>query len=75
MLITFGIMLIFFIGLIVILQRIKVDDKSFTNYAVGDRSFGARYQAMSFLNTWFQGLCLLLLAVWLRQVALFHFMY
>lgn len=55
MLITFGIMLIFFAGLIVILQRIKVGDKSFTNYAVGDRSFGARYQAMSFLNTWYPG--------------------
>lgn len=55
MLITFGVMLVFFGGLIVILQRMKVDDKSFTNYAVGDRSFGARYQAMSFLNTWYPG--------------------
>lgn len=55
MLVTFGIMLVFFAGLIVILQRIKVNDKSFTNYAVGDRSFGARYQAMSFLNTWYPG--------------------
>ena len=48
-------MLLFFGGLIVILQKIKFDDKSFTNYAVGDRSFGARYQAMSFLNTWYPG--------------------
>jgi solute:Na+ symporter, SSS family len=55
MMITFGIMFLFFAGLIVILQKIKVDDKSFTNYAVGDRSFGARYQAMSFLNTWYPG--------------------
>jgi SSS family solute:Na+ symporter len=55
MIITFGIMLLFFAGLIVILQKIKVDDKSFSNYAVGDRSFGARYQAMSFLNTWYPG--------------------
>lgn len=55
MLITFGIMLAFFASLVVILQRIKIDDKSFTNYAVGDRSFGARYQAMSFLNTWYPG--------------------
>ena len=55
MIITFGIMLIFFAGLIVVLQRIKVDDTSFTNYAVGDRSFGARYQAMSFINTWYPG--------------------
>ncbi|HEY0267640.1 MAG TPA: sodium:solute symporter family protein, partial [Methyloradius sp.] len=55
MMITFGIMLIFFAGLIVILQRIKLDDQSFSNYAVGDRSFGAKYQAMSFLNTWYPG--------------------
>lgn len=55
MLITFGIMLAFFTALIIILQRIRVDDKSFSNYAVGDRSFGARYQAMSFLNTWYPG--------------------
>ncbi|HEY7986720.1 MAG TPA: sodium:solute symporter family protein, partial [Methylophilaceae bacterium] len=55
MMITFVIMLLFFAGLIVILQRIKVGDDSFTDYAVGDRSFGARYQAMSFLNTWYPG--------------------
>lgn len=55
MVITFGIMLLFFMGLVVILQRIKVDVNSFTHYAVGDRSFGARYQAMSFLNTWYPG--------------------
>ena len=48
MIVTFGIMLIFFAVLIGILQRIKLGDKSFSNYAVGDRSFGARYQAMSF---------------------------
>lgn len=55
MVITFGIIFIFFIVLVFILQRIKVDDRSFTNYAVGDRSFSARYQAMSFLNTWYPG--------------------
>lgn len=55
MIVTFGIMLIFFAALISILQRIKLSDKSFSNYAVGDRSFGARYQAMSFLNTWYPG--------------------
>lgn len=55
MIVTFGIMLIFFAALISILQRIKLSDKSFTNYAVGDRSFGAKYQAMSFLNTWYPG--------------------
>lgn len=55
MIITFGIMLVFFAALIVILQRIRLDGSSFSNYAVGDRSFGARYQAMSFLNTWYPG--------------------
>ncbi len=55
MMITFGIIILFFIPLIIILQRIRVDDRSFSNYAVGDRSFGARYQAMSFLNTWYPG--------------------
>lgn len=55
MVITFGIMLFFFAVLIFILQRIKVDDRTFSNYAVGDRSFDAKYQAMSFLNTWYPG--------------------
>ena len=55
MIITLGIMLFFFAMLIVILQRIKVDDRSFSNYAVGDRSFDAKFQAMSFLNTWYPG--------------------
>jgi SSS family solute:Na+ symporter len=55
MIITFGILILFFIPLILILQRIRVDDRTFSNYAVGDRSFGAKYQAMSFLNTWYPG--------------------
>ena len=74
MMITFGIMLLFFVGLIVILQKIKVDDKSFTNYAVGDRSFGARYQSMSSLIRGTQVLCLLRLVVWQQPVGLFHSM-
>jgi len=32
-----------------------VSDKSFTDYAVANRSFGPFYQAMSFLNTWWPG--------------------
>lgn len=55
MIITFGILLVFFVILVVILQRIRYDEHSFSTYAVGDRSFGARYQAMSFLNTWYPG--------------------
>ncbi|OYW06703.1 MAG: hypothetical protein B7X11_00900, partial [Acidobacteria bacterium 37-65-4] len=30
-------------------------DRNFTDYAVGGRSFGPLYQAMSFLNTWYPG--------------------
>jgi len=46
---------LFFLAVIVVLQRAHVSDKSFTDYAVADRSFGAGYQAMSFLNTWWPG--------------------
>ncbi len=55
MLITFGIIFLFFIALIFILQKIKTDDATFSNYAVGDRSFSARYQTMSLLNTCYPG--------------------
>ena len=55
MLITFGCIAIFFAIIIVILQLSGVRDKSFSDYAVGGRSFGANYQAMSFLNTWYPG--------------------
>lgn len=55
MLITFGCIAVFFAVIIVILQLSGVRDCSFTEYAVGGRSFGANYQAMSFLNTWYPG--------------------
>jgi solute:Na+ symporter, SSS family len=55
MAITFGLLLVFFIAVIWILQRTGIRDTSFTDYAVAGRSFGARYQAMSFLNTWYPG--------------------
>ncbi|WP_341961030.1 sodium:solute symporter family protein [Pseudomonas sp. RC10] len=48
-------LLIFFAMIIYVLQRSHVKDKNFTDYAVGGRSFGANYQAMSFLNTWYPG--------------------
>ena len=53
MLIAFGILLLFFAALVVVLQRIRVDDGSFSHYAVGGRSFDARYQAMSILKNWY----------------------
>lgn len=55
MIITFGLVAIFCIAVIVILQRAHIADKSFTDYAVAGRSFGPAYQAMSFLNTWWPG--------------------
>lgn len=55
MIITFGSIFIFFAIVIVVLQLGGIKDRNFTDYAVGGRSFGARYQAMSFLNTWYPG--------------------
>jgi len=55
MLITFGCIAIFFVLIVLILQFSGIRDRNFTEYAVGGRSFGANYQAMSFLNTWYPG--------------------
>lgn len=55
MIITFGLLALFFAAVVWVLQRNRTVDQSFTDYAVGGRSFGARYQAMSFLNTWYPG--------------------
>ncbi len=55
MIITFGLIAVFCAIVIIILQRAHVADKSFTDYAVADRSFGWAFQAMSFLNTWWPG--------------------
>ena len=55
MIITFGLIALFCLAVIVVLQRAHVTDKSFADYAVADRSFGPAYQAMSFLNTWWPG--------------------
>lgn len=55
MVITFGFLAIFFFTIIYILQRSKQKDKTFTDYAVAGRSFDAKFQAMSFLNTWYPG--------------------
>ncbi len=55
MIVTFGLLALFFAYVVWVLQRNRVYDRSFADYAVGGRSFGARYQAMSFLNTWYPG--------------------
>ncbi|HDY86113.1 MAG TPA: sodium:solute symporter family protein [Methylophaga sp.] len=48
-------MAVFFAVIIFILHKVKQTNDSFTEYAVAGRSFGAKYQAMSFLNTWYPG--------------------
>src|SRR5262245_36791017 len=55
MLITFGAIALFFVVIIAILHLSGVKDRNFSEYAVGGRSFGPYYQAMSFLNTWYPG--------------------
>jgi SSS family solute:Na+ symporter len=55
MIITFGLLALFFAFVVWTLHRNRTIDQSFSDYAVGGRSFGARYQAMSFLNTWYPG--------------------
>lgn len=55
MIITFGLLTLFFVLVVVVLQANWVTDRSFSDYAVGGRSFSAKYQAMSFLNTWYPG--------------------
>ncbi|MBB2201412.1 sodium:solute symporter family protein [Gluconacetobacter tumulisoli] len=53
--VTFGIVGLFCAGLIVLLQASFRKDRSFSDYAVGGRSFGSWLQSMSFLNSWWPG--------------------
>jgi hypothetical protein len=55
LLITFGMVAVFFAAVISILYVAHIKDTSFTDYAVGGRSFNGFYVAMSFLNTWWPG--------------------
>lgn len=55
MIITFGILLISLFMLVCILQRIGVESFNFSNYVIGNRSFGTKYQTMTLLNTWYPG--------------------
>lgn len=55
MIITFGAIAVFFAIVVLILHMSGIKDRNFTEYAVGGRSFGPHYQAMSFLNTWYPG--------------------
>lgn len=53
--IAFGIVGLFCAGLVVLLQASFRRDRSFSDYAVGGRSYGAWLQSMSFLNSWWPG--------------------
>ena len=55
LLITYGALALFFVIVVVILQRSYVADRDFTDFAVAGRSFGGFYQAMAFLNTGLPG--------------------
>ncbi|MGQ2964426.1 sodium:solute symporter family protein [Methylophilus sp.] len=55
MIITFGTLLVALVFLVCILQRIGVESFSFSNYVIGNRTFGSKYQTMSLLNTWYPG--------------------
>jgi SSS family solute:Na+ symporter len=53
--ITYGVLAVFFAIVVFILQRTYVADRNFTDFAVAGRSFGGFYQAMAFLNTCLPG--------------------
>lgn len=55
MIITFGGLALFFLLVVIYLQVSYRKDRDFSDYAVAGRSFGAFFQSMSFLNTWFPG--------------------
>lgn len=55
MIITFGALAVFFLVILAILTLSRSRDRTFSDYAVGGRVFDARFQAMSFLNTYFPG--------------------
>jgi SSS family solute:Na+ symporter len=52
---TYGIVAVFFLAVVAILQRARIRDRDFTDFAVAGRSFGGVYQAMAFLNTYIPG--------------------
>lgn len=53
--VTLGMNAIFFLIIVGILYLTYRKDRGFTDYAVGGRSFGPWYIAMSYINSWFPG--------------------
>lgn len=55
MLVMFGLIAVFFAGIILILYVTLKKSKTFDDYAVAGRSFGPWYVAMSYVNSWWPG--------------------
>src|SRR5690242_9277244 len=55
MFIGYGIVFLFFLLVVVVLEVSKRRERDFTDYAVAGRSMGASFQTWSFLNSWLPG--------------------
>ena len=55
MAVMLGMLGVFFLGIIVVLYLTLKKSKSFAEYAVGGRSFGPWFVAMSYVNSWWPG--------------------
>jgi Na+/proline symporter len=53
--ITLGLLIAFFAVIVVVLYATNRNARSFSDYAVGGRSFGSWFIAMSYANSWFPG--------------------
>lgn len=53
--IGYGMVVVFFAVIVLVMERSYKKDANFTDYAVASRSFGPWFQSMSFLNTWLPG--------------------
>lgn len=64
MIVTFGVLSLSLLMLVCVLQRIGIESFNFSNYVIGNRSFGTKYQTMSLLNTWYPGAMFTAWAAW-----------
>lgn len=55
MAIMFGMLALFFAGIILILFITNKNSRTFNDYAVAGRSFGPWYVAMCYVNSWWPG--------------------
>lgn len=54
-LIGYGLILAFFVLVILVMERTHKQSDDFSDFAVAGRSFGSWFQTMAFLNTWLPG--------------------